>query len=757
MKLLFSHLFFVLLLFFFMSPVSAKWIPPEEKQEGGPVVLMGIDSEDSYGRELQHGSLDAYKNIVNKIQSHVLNGNTKILVIGAGKSWSDDVTSFWRELTMELSSEVIFVNGNQITNTKFDDFGLVVVVSDYINTPKGGLTVSEQEILLGKQNEFKEFINNGGGLLGFASSFENYLPYAYLPIPEGQRFKVNVNVDAPNTMHRGYKDLLVVNNDWQILKDELELCCWHDNFVEFPEYLDVLAIDKYNSEASSSRLAAAIGGTRVIIDNEPPVTKIDIHPIEKKGKEGWFNYQDNVSFTLNSVDKFPGVYETKYRINNGSWMNYTVGDKISINQEGSSISIDYYSIDKAGLEEKVNTKHIKIDRTLPEIKTKITPSTPNENGWYNLKSHQVNVTLEANDTLSGINKTYIKTNTMDDFIGYTSIFNVTLKEGNNRVIYYSEDRAGNPKEGVRDLKADLTKPTTTAAITPEANENGWYNLDAKNVKIALNANDKLSGIDKTYYKTDGMNDFEEYKGTIDVSLDEGINTISYYSVDKAGNNEEERKVELKADLTKPVTTPTLSSDPNKNDWYNNDVKVSLEGEDNLSGIAYTEYNSGSGWVKYTSPFTISLDGVHTIEYRSVDIAGNTEDEKSITIKIDKTLPSINLSVGEILWPPNHKMVDIDVNIITKDELSGIDYWLLKSIESNEFENDTGDGNHVPDFKEAEIGKPDVQFELRSERSGKGEGRKYTITYMVIDKAGNKSTVSEIIEVTHDQSNKKNMR
>ena len=48
-KLLYLHLFFACLLVIFVSPVSAEWIPPKDKQDGGPVVLLGIDAEDAYG------------------------------------------------------------------------------------------------------------------------------------------------------------------------------------------------------------------------------------------------------------------------------------------------------------------------------------------------------------------------------------------------------------------------------------------------------------------------------------------------------------------------------------------------------------------------------------------------------------------------------------------------------------------------------------------------------------------------------------
>ena len=38
--------------------------------------------------------------------------------------------------------------------------------------------------------------------------------------------------------------------------------------------------------------------------------------------------------------------------------------------------------------------------------------------------------------------------------------------------------------------------------------------------------------------------------------------------------------------------------------------------------------------------TVSTDGVHTLRYRSTDVAGNVEDVQTLTIKIDQTAPTI---------------------------------------------------------------------------------------------------------------------
>src|SRR5207249_1054466 len=72
--------------------------------------------------------------------------------------------------------------------------------------------------------------------------------------------------------------------------------------------------------------------------------------------------------------------------------------------------------------------------------------------------------------------------------------------------------------------------------------------------------------------------------------------------------------------------------------------------DNLAGVAKTEYSLDNGvWLLYTAPIPISAEGSHTLGFRSTDKAGNVESDRSLTAKIDKTMPRIssNCSPGTL--------------------------------------------------------------------------------------------------------------
>ncbi|WP_226642998.1 DUF4350 domain-containing protein [Mesobacillus subterraneus] len=199
------------------------------------------------------------------------------------------------------------------------------------------------------------------------------------------------------------------------------------------------------------------------------------------------------------------------------------------------------------------------------------------------------------------------------------------------------------------------------------------------------------------------------------------------------------------DRTAPETTAAVNPEAptGKNGWYTSNVVVKLDAQDDKSGVATTQYRfSGEeNWREYTTPIELNEDGEYTIEFHSEDVRGNDEETKSIDIKIDKTAPELTVSVDKpILLVPNHKLVDIKALLDYSDSTSKIDSVVLKSIDINEQNADKND------IHGAYYGTLDTDFALRSERSGKGNGRIYTITYLATDKAGNTTEAQATVTV-----------
>jgi sialidase-1 len=223
----------------------------------------------------------------------------------------------------------------------------------------------------------------------------------------------------------------------------------------------------------------------------------------------------------------------------------------------------------------------------------------------------------------------------------------------------------------------------------------------------------------------------------------------------AMNEADVRKHYLRIDKSKPVTqAAVVPGEPNgANGWYTSDVTVTLSVYDNFSGVARTEYRLNSGdWKAYEGVIPISAEGSNVLEYRSVDRAGNIEDAKSMTLRIDKTAPKLNIVPDKTeLWPLNGKLVPIQVDIQAVDDISGLAEIKLISITSNETDDKKGKADGEADIQGAEYGTDDRTFLLRAKRDGSGSGRIYTIEYTVTDQAGYVTSKTSNVSVKHDQS------
>jgi hypothetical protein len=88
------------------------------------------------------------------------------------------------------------------------------------------------------------------------------------------------------------------------------------------------------------------------------------------------------------------------------------------------------------------------------------------------------------------------------------------------------------------------------------------------------------------------------------------------------------------------------------------------------------------------------------------------------------------------------MVNVRVDYLTADNCSPVTCAL--SVTSNEPVNGTGDGNTAPDWEVVDA----HNVRLRSERSGGGSGRIYTITITCTDGGGNSTVKTVTVTVPH---------
>ncbi len=204
--------------------------------------------------------------------------------------------------------------------------------------------------------------------------------------------------------------------------------------------------------------------------------------------------------------------------------------------------------------------------------------------------------------------------------------------------------------------------------------------------------------------------------------------------------------------TIPLTTQiNIQPSVNEYGWNNTNVTITLTAANNQGGSGVKEIHyyaldetalggrviSGS-----TAQLLITAEGLTTLTYWAVDNAGNTETKKRLEIKIDKTLPAVDITVNpDTLWPPNHKMIDVTIGGEATDSLSGI----AQTTFTVEDEYDT---------IEPDVFGFNTAIQLEAWREGNDlDGRTYTISAVTIDKAGNEAVSSTTVICPHDQRKK----
>lgn len=228
---------------------------------GGPIVVMGIDAED--GGPGDHGPVSVYSDVLDSVIANTTNGGSGILVIGGGKSPTDDVTAWWNAVTAVSGITPTYVNGAaNIATQTFAGFRVIGVVSGDGETGGGGLTAAESDALATRQADVATFVNGGGGLLVFAQDFNDATTsnYAFLGGIGAFTFTTELSYNAILPTPDG--SAIGITND-------LDICCWHDVYLTYPPFLAPLAIADDSGDTDSLGKVAALGGRNVFIGERP--------------------------------------------------------------------------------------------------------------------------------------------------------------------------------------------------------------------------------------------------------------------------------------------------------------------------------------------------------------------------------------------------------------------------------------------------------------------------------------------------------
>lgn len=188
--------------------------------------------------------------------------------------------------------------------------------------------------------------------------------------------------------------------------------------------------------------------------------------------------------------------------------------------------------------------------------------------------------------------------------------------------------------------AEGLKPTISCTVEDVFDEMGVSGVDPASIVMYLDGN---------YVAHEFNPDLGIVSFTPSSPLTSGNHTV-FITVEDRAHNKTVKDWSFVIDPYPPETTASIepASPSGLNNWYISDVTLTLSATDNLggSGVDKTQYSldNGSTWFPYNQHVVFSSDGQFNILYRSIDIVGNEEQEKSISFKIDKTPPSTPVTI-----------------------------------------------------------------------------------------------------------------
>ena len=315
------------------------------------------------------------------------------------------------------------------------------------------------------------------------------------------------------------------------------------------------------------------------------------------------------------------------------------------------------------------------------------------------------------------------------------------------------DAVGNESTYSGSFKVDGTFPESHLTITGATVEDGKEDANVASLSsepsIAYSPTDKPSGIvaTKTTAKiTDGNTTKDINKDSTALSDyfasydDTTVFTVTVYVEDQAGNSSTTAK-SFKVDGNDPTSSVSIISpdSPSKGtNFYNKNVKVSFTAQDsNLQGGKITitdngiDISSSVSWSGIdtgdaTATYEFSAESPHNIALNVNDSSGNSASEKKVSFVIDKTGPSVTTLLNGEEYTKD--------NSYNKTVTTGISYT-----DANKDDNDIT-ATIVRDIPGG--------GQSTSTKKGLGphsisEDGKYTVTYKVVDKAGNSTTTDPI--------------
>ncbi len=499
---------------------------------------------------------------------------------------------------------------------------------------------------------------------------------------------------------------------------------------------------------------SAVALRNVTVDNVNIVLAVSFNGT--LGQQGW--YTSNVSVTITAVDNVTHYNYTNYSVDGGPWQVYN--GSFNLTADGVH-TVSYYAVDHNGTEGEIHARQVKIDTTPPSIDCILDPASPGgRNGWY---VGPVEVTLDANDTHAGVNRTEYRSVASGIWKDYTGLFQLS-EEGNHTFMFRATDRAGHTTTGTRQIRIDHTAPAVDVLAPVAEYVTGtvavsWNATDAVDTNLSGAVNLSLVSDDNvTIPVASSLNNTGAYTWNTNLFA-AGVYRMQVNVTDDAGNIGSNTSGQFTLDNTPPVIVieqpkqgQILGGEGLEVIWNASDnIDEDLDGtiwisyreadedtwhvvnESWIEGDGFPLLNTGSQHIDVST----WDNGQYQLRLNATDNAGNTGVAISSNFTIDTTKPDVSLVTPE----PDY----LYINLLGREIIPPIPIGLLPLPSVNTVI--VGQMTVEADASDAVSGIEKIEFWVNGQlrQPGTSEtwtwneqsyGGTYTLTVKVYDTAGN---------------------
>jgi len=347
-------------------------------------------------------------------------------------------------------------------------------------------------------------------------------------------------------------------------------------------------------------------------------------------------YMNGYTVAVTGTDTFSGVDRVEWQVNGGAVQSGPSGTQVTVNTHGANNTLRTRVVDEVGNASAWREDTVNVDMVSGDTVDPVDTTTAASANW---RSSAIGVTVSATDSGSGVAELQwrIDGQPMQTSPGANPVAFTIATEGTHLLETRATDGAGNTTAWRRQtFKIDLTVPSDTTAIPST-----WQ----KTRTFTLSATDAHSGIDEIEYTING--------GALQLGSDgqvvnvgaDGTFVIETRAIDNAGHASQTKTQTLKVDTVLPANTSAVPP----GGWLDAPLELALSGTDAASGLEVMQWRVDGGDIEDGGPALIGQDGVHTLETRARDLAGNVSAWRTDTVSVDAAAPANTTPTAPTAW------------------------------------------------------------------------------------------------------------